>query len=140
MVSIQILQCDAMPWSVVAEWLGRGFQSRRRHGAVSVSRIPSNPQLGVARISSKTSVKKMPCILVKNPGAKFPNFTVTRFVIILSYLSSVRELCSYYNLCRNVQKSLNIVKKTGIIHNLCFKNSNFWIFRRLLRVFNRSSV
>jgi hypothetical protein len=34
-------------WSVVAEWLGRrtqpegrGFESRQRHGAVSVNRIP----------------------------------------------------------------------------------------------------
>jgi hypothetical protein len=29
----------------------RGFESRRRHGVVSVSRITKNPQLGVAIIS-----------------------------------------------------------------------------------------
>jgi hypothetical protein len=30
---------------------GRVFESRRRHGVVSVSRIPYNPQLGLAIIS-----------------------------------------------------------------------------------------
>jgi hypothetical protein len=49
---------ERIMWNIVAEWLGcrtqpegRGFESRRRHDVVSVSRVPLDSQLGVAIIS-----------------------------------------------------------------------------------------